>query len=235
MKKNIFLLVAAAFLAVGCNGNKGDAPQLNTMDDTLSWIMGENIAEMLPKESFFKLNEELLVEAIRYTLEGREQPIDDTTYNGGMQYIMVQSYAFQKKQAEKKRHMADSIQSEYFKKLVATNKNVKKHPAGFYYEVLREGNGPRATYAQRIRFDYRSYKIDGSVFDQTYERRDPIIHVVGSPMFPGLIEAFQLMNPGSLYRFHFPYQLLGNEEGSGSVEAYTPMIYDIELHETYKD
>ncbi|MBR4229704.1 MAG: FKBP-type peptidyl-prolyl cis-trans isomerase [Bacteroidales bacterium] len=235
MKKNTLILIAAALLAAGCAEKKSGEPQLKTIEDTLSWIMGESFAQTLPQESFFNLNKELMFEAIRYTLEGREQPIDDTTFNGGMQYIMMQNYAYQKKQTERKRHLADSTQTVFFRNLVATNKNVKQHPAGFYYEVLREGKGPRAKYAQRIRFDYRSFLLDGTAFDQTYGRRDPIIHVIGAPMFPGFIEAFQLMNAGSSYRFYFPYQLLANEETSGSVEAYTPMIYEIELYETYND
>ena len=138
MKKNTLILIAAALLAAGCAEKKSGEPQLKTIEDTLSWIMGESFAQTLPQESFFNLNKELMFEAIRYTLEGREQPIDDTTFNGGMQYIMMQSYAYQKKQTERKRHLADSTQTVFFRNLVATNKNVKQHPAGFYYEVLRE-------------------------------------------------------------------------------------------------
>ena len=243
IKKTTLIILAAAALFAGCNKNASTAvntdengmPKLANMADTLSWITGMNIAQTLPTETFFKMNPDLVVEAMRYTLKGMEQPIDDTTFNGGMQYIMIQDYAFQKKHAADMRRAADSTQKAYFKQLVAKNKKVKSHPSGLYYEVLREGKGPKAGYAKRIRFDYRSYTLDGEVYDQTYGNRGSIIHVVGTPMFQGLIEGFQLMNAGSLYRFYFPYQLLGNEEGSGSVKAYTPMIYDIELHEIYND
>ena len=53
-------------------------------------------------------------------------------------------------------------------------------------------------------------------------------------MFPGLIEAFQIMNSGSIYRFYFPYQLAFGPQGSGSIPGYTPMIYEIELHSIAK-
>ena len=234
--KKIMLIsaVATLLLASACTKNKNTTPQLENMDDTLSWILGMNIGESLEKTAVFNLNEELMIEAIRNTLRGAEQPIDDTIYDGGMQYIMMMSYQKQKKEIAKQRHQGDSIQNEFFTKLVAENKNVKRHPSGFYYEVMREGKGPNAKYGQRIRFDYRSHLFNGEVYDQTYGRRDPIIHVVGEPMFQGLIDGFQLMNAGSLYRFYFPYQMLANETESGSVKAFTPMIYDVELHEVYE-
>ena len=235
MKKTILPLAIAALLAVGCTNSAGDTPELKNFEDTLSWIMGENIARSLPEETFFNVDKDIVQAAIVHTLKGLPQPIDDTTYDGGMQFIMLQNYAYQNKKEKEFKENIDSIQNDYFNKLIASNKNVRKHPSGFYYEVLREGKGPRAKYAQRIRFDYRSYTLDGNPYDQTYERREPIVHVVGEPMFPGLIDGFQLMNAGSQYRFYFPYQMRAGTQSSGSVKAYTPMIYDIELHEIFND
>ena len=235
MKRNIIILAAAALLAVGCQQKKADTVELNNIDDTLSWIMGEYYAQTMPAETFFELDADILAQAIVHTLKGLPQPIDDTTFSGGMQLIVLQNYAYQKHQDSLRHRNIDSVQNDYFRNLVATNKKVKKHPSGFYYEVVRDGKGPRAQYRQRILFDYRSFTLDGQPFDQTYGDRGSIMHVVGEPMFPGLIEAFQLMNAGSLYRFYFPYQLLAGDKSSGSVQAYTPMIYEIELHETYPD
>ena len=130
----------------------------------------------------------------------------------------------------------DEKQEAYFSELQKSNSKVKRHPSGFYYEVMKEGKGPKAKLAQRIKFDYRGkLMFTGEAFDQTYGKREPIMHVVGEPMFPGLIEAFQLMNPGSIYRFYFPYQLAFGAAGGGTVPGYTPLIYEVELHETYDD
>ncbi len=235
MKQKLVIIAAAAVLASACTQPKTDIPELRNIEDTLSWIMGENIATTMPAETFFNLDKDILIAAFEHTVKGLPQPIDDTTYEGGLQYILLQNYAYQKHLIAEKRHNADSIQNIFFRNLQATNKNVKRHPSGFFYEVVKSGSGPNAHYAQRILFDYRSFTLDGKPFDQTYERRDPIIHVVGEPMFPGLIDAFQLMNSGSIYRFYFPYQMLAGDHTSGNVEAYTPMIYEIELHETYPD
>ncbi len=244
MKRTILLgLAVVVLLATGCtntnNGNTGNSkaePKLENGIDTLSWIMGENfglsIAEGLP----FTLNEEVLLQAIQHTIHGKPQPISDTVYEEGIALIMQATIAMRQKQMGDIKAQTDSAQEAYFAKLEKENPNVKKHPSGFYYEVLQEGHGTKAKLAQRIRFDYRSYlMLTGEAFDQTYGKRESIVHVVGNPMFPGFIEGFQLMNAGSKFRFYFPYQMLAGEKTSGSIQAFTPMIYEIELHELFKD
>ena len=79
--------------------------------------------------------------------------------------------------------------------------------------------------------------LTGEQFDQSngYSGGEPIIHVVGNPMFPGLLEGMQLMNAGSLYRFYFPNQLAFGANGSEDIPPYTAVIYEVELHEIMND
>ena len=234
MKRKVLIMIAAALILAACNNNK--APRLNNLSDTLSWALGENFALTLKQSGVKDVDEELVIEALRRTLEGNPKVIDDTTYFLAIQYIMNRQ-----QQASRPRPTADPQQvaaeeEAFLANLEATNPKVKKHPAGFYYEVLREGKGPKAAYAQRIRFDYRSFlMLTGEPYDQTYGKRESIIHVIGNPMFPGLIEGLQLMNAGSIYRFYFPYQLAFGERGSGDIPGYTPFIYEVELHELFPD
>ena len=138
MKKTLLTIaIATLLLASACTKPKNPTAKLENMDDTLSWILGMNIGESLENTAVFNLNEDLMMEAIHNTLQGKEQPIDDTIYDGGMQYIMMMSYQKQQKEIGKQRREADSIQNAFFSKLVAENKNVKRHKAGFYYEVMR--------------------------------------------------------------------------------------------------
>lgn len=238
MKKVLIaFIVVAAMLATGCKktGSNGSEPVLENGADTLSWVMGENIGRSVVDGLPFPLDKEVFVQAILHTIDGKPQPINDTVYEEIIGVIMQSTIMMKQKQADDIKSQADSQQETYFAQLEANNPNVKKHPSGFYYEVLTPGSGPNAKYAQRIRFDYRSFLLSGEAFDQTYGKREPIVHVVGQPMFPGLIEGFQLMNAGSKYRFYFPYQALAGSRTSGSVQAYTPMIYEIELHEIYNN
>lgn len=232
-RKTLIIIAAMAMMAAGCkNTNTGKAPVLEDGLDTLSWVMGENIGLSIVDGLPFELDREVFLRAVEHTLDGKPQPINDTLYAELAQLIMQSTINMKKKQVADQSAQIDSAQQAYFARLQRDNPNVKKHEAGFYYEVLQKGHGPNAKLAQRIKFDYRSFLMfTGETYDQTYGQRDPIIHVIGTPMFPGLIQGFQLMNAGSKYRFYFPYQLVAGERTSGALQAYTPMIYEIELHE----
>ncbi len=234
--KRILLLSACALLLASCN-NRAKAPELKDRTDSLSWAYGQNIADALKKGYFNELDADLILQSAQYTLNGgKEQPMSPDEIIEALNYIMAMYSVGAQQTSNQTQQEVDAAQAEYFKKLEQENSNVKRHPAGFYYEVLREGKGPKAKYAQRIKFDYRSFvMLTGEAYDQTYGKREPILHVVGEPMFPGLIEAFQLMNAGSIYRFYFPYQLAFGVKGSGNIPGYTPFIYEIELHELYEN
>lgn len=225
MKKTLIIIaasVAAASLA-SCGG-KANTPHLESQNDTLSWVLGENTAKSLQTGDLVDINQEIFIEAIRTTLEGRQQPINDTQYNEALSYLMQMA---QMKQLQQAKNTA-SAEEDYFRQLTASNPNVKKHEMGFYYEQLTPGKGPNAKYAQRVGFDYRSYiMLTGEPYDQTYGQRDPINSVVGAPMFPALIEALQLMNAGSKYRFYFTSKQTSGVRG---MPTATPLIYEIELH-----
>ena len=226
--KKVILILSAAVLLTSC-GSK--APKLADRTDTLSWAMGENLALNLQSNNFMKFNNDVVLEAIRHTLDGGQQPISDEEMQAAMQFIAQNAALAQMQEANTQREQMKRAQDEYFAKLEAENPNVKKHPSGFFYEVLKEGKGRHANYGDVVRFDYRSYLLlTGEVYDQTYGQREPITHVIGNPMFQGLVEGMQLMNAGSTYRFYFPYQLAFGEKGSGDIPGYTPFIYEIELH-----
>ena len=138
-----------------------------------------------------------------------------------------------RKQAQSASQSASAQQQQFFERLVAENPNVKQAPKGYYYEVLRNGSGPRAQLGKRIRFDFKGTEmISGRLIEQTYGVREPIIHVLEQPMFEGLLDGLQLMNAGSKFRFYFPFQLVTNANG---IPPYTPVIYEVELHEIYND
>lgn len=230
MKRIILPIAAVAALCLAaCNGE--GTTKLDSRTDTLSWVMGENVGRTLIENPVVEIDHEVFLQAVRHTLDGKKQPLSEEAYGDVLQFIMDMAQAQQVQQNEEMRTNTTGSQEEYFKQLEASNPNVKKHESGFYYEVLKEGSGRRAKYGDNVSFDYRSYlMLTGEPFDQTYGQRDPISHVVGKPMFVGLIEGLQLMNPGSIYRFYFPYQLAFGEKGSNGIPGYTPFIYEVELH-----
>ena len=222
-------------LLTACN-HKAEVLQLSTRNDTLSWAMGENIGLSLQEMGgALNLDNELVMKALRHTLDKEDQPIDDNTFREAMNYILYIQQTEMMRRDNQNEAKINGMQEAYFAQLVKEHPNVKKHESGFYYEEVKAGTGRKAVFGDRISFDYRSFLMfSGEPYDQTYGKRDPITHVVGRPMFQGLIDGMQLMNAGSIYRFYFPYQLAFGEKGSGDIPGYTPFIYEVELHEIYE-
>lgn len=231
IKRLILPILAATLTLTACHADK--APQLDTREDTLAWALGENMGlSVLDLDNHLPIDNDVVRQAFLHALTSGSPTLDDRQMEEAMRQIFAAQQSSTPQPAVETAEKVDKQQQEYFEKLAKENPNVRKHPAGFYFEVVKAGSGRTAKLGDRIRFDYRSYLLfSGEPYDQTYGKRDPILHVVGRPMFDGLVEAMQLMNAGSIYRFYFPYQLAFGKQGSGEIPGCTPFIYEIELHE----
>ena len=233
MKTTITTLAAAVLLLSLCScGCHSEKKVLSNEQDTLSWAMGMSLAQTV-QNGFYDFDEDVVRQAFQSTLKGNEQPLSPEAYQAACEYIGFLAQHHQRQQAQASAADADAKQQECFAKLEKENKNIIKTDEGFYYEVLRPGSGPNATEGLRIKFDFKGTNmLTSQLIEQTYGVREPVIHVLGRPMFPGLISGMKLMNAGSKFRFYFPYQLV---TGANGIPPYTPVIYEVELHEIYND
>ena len=230
-KTIITTLFALTILLASCSTNP-EKTVLHDQQDTLSWVMGMSLAQTA-QSGFYQFDEDVIKKAFENTIAGGKQPIDDETYQSAREYITFLVEKHQHEQDQISSLHADSLQQEYFARLLAQKPNLKRASKGYYYEVLREGKGPRAQIGMRIKLDFKSTNmLTGDLIEQTFGTGHSIIHVLDSPMFEGLLDGMQLMNAGSLYRFYFPYQLV---KGTNGVPPYTPVVYEVELHEIYND
>ena len=228
----IALLAGAMILASASCSNKAENTTLANKTDSLSWAMGMSLAQTA-KNGIYDFNNEIVLKAFQSTLKGEKQPLDEKAYNEACQYIAFLVAKHDRELNTQQQTNSEAKQKEAFEKLLAQNPNIKKAPEGYYYEVLREGHGPKATIGKRIRFDFKGVNLfNNQVIEETYGHRDPIIHTLNRPMFQGLLAGFQLMNAGSKYRFYFPHQLV---TGANGIPPYTPVMYEVELHEIYND
>lgn len=230
-----FAACCALLLAVSACGGKdkvvvtrGATPQLVSTNDTLSWALGFNMAQIIASTGV-DVNREVLFQAITNTLDTMQQPLTQQQMNYAASELDRMIFT----QQAAKRQNAKLTEEAYFDKLQQDNPAIKKDERGFYYEVLKEGKGPKGELGMIAYFDYKATFVNGQVFDQTYGNRQPITHVIGEPMMPGLQYAFCLMTPGSTYRFYFPSEMAFGSQGTESVPPYTPLVYEVEVHDIY--
>lgn len=106
--------------------------------------------------------------------------------------------------------------------------------SGLQYEVLKKGRGKKTPVAtDRVKVHYHGTLIDGTVFDSSVERGEPIIFAL-TQVIPGWTEALQLMTVGSKYRLYIPQALGYGSQSAGNIPPYSTLIFEVELIEIVK-
>ena len=96
---------------------------------------------------------------------------------------------------------------------------------------LKKEKGESPELSSRVKVHYHGTLVDGTVFDSSVERGQPIDFPV-SGVIPGWTEALQMMSPGAKYKLYIPHQLAYGESGAGGViKPFTTLIFDVELLE----
>ena len=106
-----------------------------------------------------------------------------------------------------------------------------KTDSGLRYQVLQEGTGDKAEKGKTVSVHYKGQLSDGTVFDSSYKRNQPIDFALGvGQVIPGWDEGIQLLKVGDKARFVIPSDLAYGSAGAGGViPPDATLIFDVEL------
>lgn len=119
-------------------------------------------------------------------------------------------------------------EGEEFLAANATKDGVIVTESGLQYEVIKMGKGPKPSATDRVRVHYHGTLIDGTVFDSSVERGEPITFGLNQ-VIAGWTEGVQLMPVGSKFRFYIPQELGYGAREAGSIPPYSTLIFEVEL------
>ncbi|MDG2194602.1 MAG: peptidylprolyl isomerase [Polaribacter sp.] len=105
--------------------------------------------------------------------------------------------------------------------------------SGLRYQILQKGTGKQATKGAQVSVHYKGQLLDGTVFDSSYKRKQPIDFAIGvGQVIAGWDEGIQLLKVGDKARFVIPSHLAYGEAGAGGViPPNATLIFDVELME----
>ena len=189
--------------------------------DKISYALGLSMGQNLLGSGVEKLNYQDLATGIEDVLTHQKPKI---SYQEAQQVL---NQFFQ--ELETKVASAARADGELFLANNAKRESVKVTASGLQYEVLEATIGQKPKATDTVKVHYEGTLIDGTVFDSSYKRGEPISFPLNG-VIKGWTEGLQLMSVGSKYKFFIPYQLAYGEHGAGaSIPPYAALIFTVEL------
>lgn len=196
----------------------------STIEQQGSYGIGLQMGDQLKGNGFDGLDADAVVAGIRDALEGNALQVEIPVIQAAFQEI---NQRIEAENAEKARTLGGEG-AKYLEEN-AKRSEVTVTASGLQYEVLVDGDGAKPTQSSTVRTHYHGTLVNGDVFDSSYDRGQPAEFPVNG-VIAGWTEALQMMNVGSKWRLHVPYNLAYGERGAGgSIGPYSTLVFDVEL------
>jgi FKBP-type peptidyl-prolyl cis-trans isomerase FklB len=200
------------------------ADKLTSVEALASYAVGRQVGEQLSSQPFPGLEPDALLAGLGDVLKGQASPYKEDELRGALDELNRRVQRMQQQQST-----AMAAQGEQFLKQNATKPGVVVTQSGLQYEVLKEGKGPKPGLESTVRVHYHGTLVDGTVFDSSVQRGEPIEFPVNG-VIPGWTEALQLMPVGSKWKLYIPQNLAYGARGAGGVIGpYATLIFEVDL------
>ena len=200
-----------------------NAVKIETDQEKLSYTMGIFFGQTVIRQEM-EIDVPAFMQAVEDVLNKNEKKLSDEE----MQKIIN---TYQKKEQEDRIEKSDKDNADG-KKFLAENKKkegVTVLPSGLQYKIIENSEGEKPLADSRVVVHYRGTLINGTEFDSSYARGEPI-ELGLNQVIKGWQEALQLMSVGSKWQIVIPSELAYGERGAGRVIGpNSTLIFDIEL------
>ena len=186
-----------------------------------------NVGTNLKKQSV-EVDPAIVVKGIQDATAGNKPLLTDDETRAVL--MQLQEEVRQKQAAKAQSEgSANKTEGEAFLAANKTKEGVMTTPSGLQYKILKAGTGPKPTATDTVVCNYRGTLINGTEFDSSYKRGQPLTFPVNG-VIKGWTEALQLMPVGSKWQLFIPAQLAYGERGAGAdIGPNATLIFEVEL------
>ena len=232
---SVSALASAMLLVTGCSTNNGSqetaaqsvsiteqSPAKEKVGYSLGFMMAEG-----NKEAVKDLDLNTFEKGFRDGYEGNDSALTQEQ----MQEVLM---TYQKEQEEQfvkdmeKQTTENKAAGVAFLAENAKKEGVKTTASGLQYKVVKAGTGKMPKATDVVEVNYEGKLIDGTVFDSSYERGEPIEFPLNQ-VIAGWTEGLQLMKEGGKYEFYIPSDIAYGEAGNAGIEPNSTLIFTVEL------
>lgn len=106
---------------------------------------------------------------------------------------------------------------------------VTKTDSGLRYEIMTEGSDVFATAADSVNVHYHGTLIDGTVFDSSVQRGEPVTFPLNG-VIKGFSEGLTLVGEGGKIRLYMPSDIAYGDRGAGgAIGPGASLIFEVEV------
>jgi FKBP-type peptidyl-prolyl cis-trans isomerase FklB len=210
-----------------CQSNSQEKTELKSQKDSVSYAIGLDIGQRLKQQSV-NVDPDLVARGIRDVDSSAKRLLTEdqaqSVMNTFQQQLMAKRDSMNKAIGEKNKKDGEAFLAENKKK-----EGVTTLPSGLQYKVIKMGTGKKPKADQTVTVNYRGTLLDGTEFDDSYKRGEPVTFQVGG-VIKGWTEALQLMPVGSKWQLFIPPDLAYGVRGAGEViPPNSTLIFEVEL------
>jgi FKBP-type peptidyl-prolyl cis-trans isomerase FklB len=230
LKKIVFTLVVVLIISALCYGEAQKTVQKIKFKDQrekLSYSIGLDIGKNLKKQAI-DVDTKLLLKGLTDGLSGVTPSLTEDEIK---EVFTVFQKTMETRHNERQMKLAEKNKAEGEAYLAANKakEGVITLPSGLQYKELTAGTGPSPTVTDTVTVNYRGSLIDGTEFDSSYKRGQPL-KIGVSGVIPGWTEALQLMKVGAKWQLFIPANLAYGTQGAGqTIEPNAVLIFEVEL------
>ncbi len=226
MKQRLAMAMCGVVALAGASF-AADAPELKSDKEKISYSIGMDIGGNLKRGSV-EVDPDLLARGLKDSYVGGKTLL---TEDQARQAIADFQKTLAAKQAETMKILSEKNKAdgEKFLEENAKKEGVKVLPSGLQYKEITPGQGKSPKIADNVTTHYKGTLIDGTEFDSSYRRGQPVTFPV-SGVIAGWTEALQLMKEGAKWQLFVPSRLAYGERAAGQVIGpNATLVFEVEL------
>jgi FKBP-type peptidyl-prolyl cis-trans isomerase len=205
---------------------------LKTRKEKFSYALGMNIGTNLGntlKKQSVEVDWNLVSQGLKdSTTSGAKTRLTEDEAKAVLTEVQNEARKRQTEEAQKAA-VKNKTEGEAFLAANKDKEGVVTLPSGLQYKILTAGTGPKPTASDSVKCNYRGTLINGTEFDSSYKKGQPVTFGVGQ-VIKGWTEALQLMPVGSKWQLFIPSSLAYGERGAGAeIGPNSTLIFEVEL------